>query len=103
MATLFTGGSVFDGHRHLPGHGLLVDGQTVVAVLDPGELETLLHDDHDDHDIVDLAGGLVSPGFTDAHCHPIQGGLERMQCDLTDGGTREEYLALVREYAARHE
>jgi predicted amidohydrolase YtcJ len=100
MATLFTGGSVFDGHRHLPGHGLLVDDQSVVAVLDPGQLDTL---DHGDHDVVDLAGGLVSPGFTDAHCHPIQGGLERMQCDLTDGGTREEYLALVRAYAARHD
>src|SRR4029079_648062 len=37
------------------------------------------------------------------HCHPIQGGLERRQCDLTDGSTREEYLALVREYAARFE
>ena len=36
MATLFTGGSVFDGHRHLPGHGLLVDDGKVVAVLEPG-------------------------------------------------------------------
>ncbi len=35
MATLFTGGSVFDGHRHLPGHGLLVEGQNVAAVLVP--------------------------------------------------------------------
>ena len=41
MATLFTGGSVFDGHRHLPGHGLLVDDGTVVAVLDPDGLDTL--------------------------------------------------------------
>ena len=36
MATLFTGGSVFDGHRHLPGHALLVDDGKVVAVLDLG-------------------------------------------------------------------
>jgi predicted amidohydrolase YtcJ len=54
-------------------------------------------------DVVDLAGGLVSPGFTDAHCHPIQGGLERRQCDLTNGTTREEYVAMVREYAARYD
>jgi predicted amidohydrolase YtcJ len=100
MATLYSGGSVFDGHRHLPGHGLLVDDGKVVAVPEPGELDLL---DRRDHDVVDLAGGLVSPGFTDAHCHPIQGGLERRQCDLTDGSTREEYLALVREYAERFE
>jgi len=100
MATLYSGGSVFDGHRHLPGHGLLVDDGKVVAVPEPGELGLL---DRRDHDVVDLAGGLVSPGFTDAHCHPIQGGLERRQCDLTDGSTREEYLALVREYAERFE
>ena len=100
MATLYSGGSVFDGHRHLPGHGLLVDDGKVVAVPEPGELDLL---DRRDHEVVDLAGGLVSPGFTDAHCHPIQGGLERRQCDLTDGSTREDYLALVREYAERFE
>ena len=83
MATLFTGGSVFDGHRHLPGHDLLVEGGEVVAILDPDGLDGL--DRRDQLDVVDLAGGLVSPGFTDAHCHPIQGGLERMQCDLTGG------------------
>ena len=101
MATLFTGGSVFDGHRHLPGHGLLVDDGDVVAVLDPSSAVERSRDH--DGEVVDLAGGLVSPGFTDAHCHPIQGGLERMQCDLTDGSTRQEYLALVGEYAARHD
>ncbi|HET9842650.1 MAG TPA: amidohydrolase, partial [Nocardioides sp.] len=100
MGTLFTGGSVFDAHRYLPGHGLLVDDGKVVDVLTPGDLDKL---DRGDHDVVDLAGGLVSPGFSDSHIHPIQGGLERMQCDLTDGGTREEYLALVRDYAAGYD
>jgi predicted amidohydrolase YtcJ len=99
MSTLFRGGSVFDGHRHRPGHGLLVDHGKVVAVLDPAGLERVDDDAH----VIDLAGGLVSPGFTDAHCHPIQGGLERMQCDLTDGSTRQEYVAMVAEYAARYD
>jgi predicted amidohydrolase YtcJ len=97
MSTLFRGGSVFDGLRHRPGYALLVDDGKVVAVLSPTSLDRL---DPGDHEVVDLAGGLVSPGFTDAHCHPIQGGLERMQCDLTGGSTREEYVALVRDYAA---
>jgi predicted amidohydrolase YtcJ len=100
MSTLFSGGSVFDGHRHLPGHGLLVDDGRVVAVLTPGDLGKL---DRGEHDVVDLGGGLVSPGFTDAHVHTIQGGLERMQCDLTEGSTREDYLATVAAYAARYD
>jgi len=100
MPTLFTAGSVFDGRRHLTGHSLLVEEGRVVAVVDPGRLDTL---DRRDHDVVDLAGGLVSPGFTDAHAHPIQGGLERLQCDLTDGSTREDYLAMVRAYAERYD
>ena len=99
MSTLFTGGSVFDGRRHLPGHGLLVDDGRVVDVVGPDGPDTLDRS----HEVVDLGGGLVSPGFTDAHCHPIQGGLERMQCDLTGAGTREDYLALVRAYADRYD
>ena len=31
--------------------------------------------------------------------HPIQGGLERLRCDLSEHETREEYLAAVRAYA----
>ena len=52
-----------------------------------------------DDRVVDLAGGLLAPGFTDAHVHPIQGGLERLRCDLSEHATREEYLAAIRSYA----
>jgi len=95
MATLFTGGSVFDGHRHLPGHDLLVDKGVVTSVVEGSQ-------DHDGVEVVDLAGGLVAPGFTDAHCHPIQGGLEMMRCDLSEHSTREAYLATIASYAASH-
>ena len=59
MATLFTGGSVFDGHRHLPGHDLLVDDGKVVAVLGPG-CRSSASRASGRHEVVDLAGGLVS-------------------------------------------
>ena len=32
---------------------------------------------------VDLAGGLLTPGLRDAHCHPLWGGLDRLSVDLT--------------------
>ncbi len=49
-----------------------------------------------------MAGGLVTPGFVDAHVHAVQGGLERTRCDLSEGSTREDYLALVKAYADTH-
>ncbi|MFZ2015647.1 MAG: amidohydrolase [Nocardioides sp.] len=102
MATIFTGGSVFDGHRHLPDHALMIDAGKVVAVVPEGALG-LDSQDLGDAEVVDLAGGLVSPGFTDAHCHPIQGGLEIARCDLSNGSTRDDHLALIQKYAAGHD
>jgi predicted amidohydrolase YtcJ len=52
--------------------------------------------------VVDLAGGLLVPGFTDAHVHAVQGGLERLHCDLTPATSREDCLRLVRKYADEH-
>jgi len=39
---------------------------------------------------VDLRGGLIAPGFVDAHVHTVQGGLERIRCDLSELNTRQE-------------
>ena len=48
---------------------------------------------------VDLQGGLLVPGFTDAHAHPIQGGIERRTCDLTGAKGEPAYLERIRAYA----
>jgi predicted amidohydrolase YtcJ len=102
--TVFRNGALFDGHRYrgaLGGVGV-TDGRitSVRSELDaqrggPGRPGP-------DVRVVDLAGGLLAPGFTDAHVHPIQGGLERLRCDLSEHETREEYLAAVRAYADSH-
>ena len=34
--------------------------------------------------------------------HPVQGGVERLRCDLSEADTGEEYLATVRAYVAEH-
>ncbi|TIC80871.1 amidohydrolase [Nocardioides sp. GY 10127] len=94
--TMLIGGSVFDGHRYLgPRDVLVVDGR-VAAVTAPGVLGG---GSEQDAVVVDAAGGLVCPGFTDAHVHAVQGGLERIRCDLTEASTRDGYLALVSAYA----
>ncbi|MGD9959798.1 amidohydrolase [Nocardioides sp.] len=92
MITTFVNGSVFDGRRHLPGESVVIEDGVVLG-LGRGEDADL---------VVDIAGGLVAPGFVDAHVHVVQGGLERIRCDLSDVETRAGYLARIAEYAASH-
>jgi predicted amidohydrolase YtcJ len=49
--------------------------------------------------LVDLRGGTLLPGFQDAHCHPVSGGLERSRCDLDVTRTEAAYLAAIAAYA----
>jgi predicted amidohydrolase YtcJ len=92
---VFENGSVFDGTRRLPsatrvaivGSAILGVGADLDGLIGPGTRR------------VDLAGGLLLPGFTDAHIHPVEGGLERMRCDLSPASTRDEYLSIIRAYA----
>ncbi len=101
----FVKGTVFDGHRYLGRADVVVRDGRILEVRGleaqaPGRLRTSTTDGVDE--VVDIRGGLVSPGFTDAHVHPIQGGLERLRCDLSEHATREEYLAAIRAYADAH-
>jgi predicted amidohydrolase YtcJ len=51
--------------------------------------------------VLRLDGGLVLPGFADAHVHTAAGGLELAQCDL-HGVEPGEYAATMARYAAGH-
>ncbi len=107
MTTAFVNGSVFDGHRYLgPTGPVVVEGGRVVAVGPPRSTTQsppqIPPQIPAGADVVDLAGGLLSPGFVDAHVHAVQGGLERTRCDLSEGATREDYLTTIRAYAEAH-
>lgn len=91
---VFLNGAVFDGRRHRAGVGVVVVDGRIVQVAPDRELERPAGAEE-----VDLAGGLLAPGFQDAHVHPVQGGLERLRCDLSELESREAYLAAVRAYA----
>lgn len=94
--TLFIGGSLFDGVAYRGRFGALVvrDGLVEALTDRPVEVEA--------DQVVELRGGLVLPGFIDAHVHPVQGGLERTRCDLSALATREQILRHIGEYAATH-
>ncbi|CAN5553587.1 amidohydrolase [soil metagenome] len=52
--------------------------------------------------VVALRGRTVTPGFQDAHVHPVHGGLARLRCELHDTRGRDALLAVVAEYAESH-
>ncbi|WP_407548462.1 amidohydrolase [Streptomyces sp. Pv4-95] len=53
-------------------------------------------------EVVDLNGKLLLPGFQDAHVHPVGGGMELGQCDLSAAVTADAYRDLIRSYAGAH-
>lgn len=84
-------------------------GRTATALAVSGDRITALGDDHavlaargPRTRVVDLRGRTLLPGFTDAHTHPISGGLRSVECDLDRFNTAEDHLAAVARYAAAH-
>jgi predicted amidohydrolase YtcJ len=53
-------------------------------------------------EVFDLEGRMLLPGFQDAHVHPVSGGVDRLQCDLHDLHSREDYLLRVKTYAEEY-
>ncbi|GAB3653362.1 amidohydrolase [Nocardioides korecus] len=90
----FVNAHLFDGRAHRGDVGpVVVEGGRISAV--GGEVPA-------GAEVVDCGGGLLSPGFTDAHVHTVQGGLERLRCDLAHDVGREDYLRTVAAYAGAH-
>ncbi|REK91404.1 amidohydrolase [Streptomyces inhibens] len=76
-----------------------VRGDRIVAVGHDAEVRDLIGPATD---VVDLRGKLLIPGFQDAHVHPVGGGLELAQCDLSAAETADAYRELIGRYAAAH-
>jgi predicted amidohydrolase YtcJ len=92
--TAFVNAALFDGHRYR--------GQLDGAVVVEGGRITGISEPPADAVVVDAGGGLLAPGFIDAHVHAVQGGMELTLCNLADATTREEYLAIIASYAESH-
>ena len=52
--------------------------------------------------VIDLRGRTVTPGFGDAHVHPVTSGLEMLTCELAEIHGFDAYLRAIAEYAAAH-
>lgn len=53
-------------------------------------------------EVLPLRGGMVLPGFQDAHVHALFGGLNRLRCDLHDVGDLHAHVDAVAAYARAH-
>ncbi|MFL6070813.1 MAG: amidohydrolase, partial [Actinomycetes bacterium] len=51
-------------------------------------------------EVVEIGDRLLTPGFQDAHVHPVYGGTQMSQCDLHAVVTQDESVATVASYAA---
>jgi predicted amidohydrolase YtcJ len=96
--TLFVNGQVFTAPATEPiTAGVAVRGGRITAVGPDDELREFVGTSTE---VVDLAGGLLIPGFQDAHVHPVMGGVDLLRCDLHDALSADEALARVATYAA---
>lgn len=94
---VFHGGAVFTGAgTPLTGQAVIVRDGRIAAVIPEAEVA-----EHASADAarIDLAGALLSPGFQDAHIHPVGGGIELLQCNLTEAEDAAHTAALIRAYA----
>ncbi|RXZ48744.1 amidohydrolase [Agromyces fucosus] len=94
---LFTGAAVFTGTgRPIQGHAVAVTGDRITAVVPEAEASALIGEGTR---VIQLDGALLSPGFQDAHVHPIGAGVELLMCNLTEAESAEEAVATVKAYA----
>ena len=98
--TVFVGGSLFSAGMGGSQRGALaVAGGRIAAIGDDDEILALRGPATE---VVDLAGGLLLPGFQDAHVHPVMAGVSLLQCDIHHCESADEALAAIAAYAATH-
>jgi predicted amidohydrolase YtcJ len=94
---LFTGGRVFTGTGEpISGVSVAVVGAHIAAVVPDTARDELIGPETR---VVDLYGALLSPGFQDAHIHPVGGGMELLQCDLSEAEDAADAVERVLRYA----
>jgi predicted amidohydrolase YtcJ len=74
---------------------IAVSGDTILAVGSSAEIRKI-----GAARVVDAKGGMVTPGFTDAHVHFVTGGFRLSSVQLRDARTPEEFTKRIRDFAA---
>jgi predicted amidohydrolase YtcJ len=93
---VFRGGPVFG---YTGGATVGCTDGVIVAVGDEGTVREVVGPRPE---VIDLDGRMLTPGFQDAHIHPVMGGLIRMRCDLESATDAPSAAALVGRYSREH-
>ncbi|MER7498678.1 amidohydrolase family protein [Nonomuraea pusilla] len=101
---------IVNGRLFLPGTpaGARAEDEPTAVVVEDGTITAVTSDAeawrlrHPRAEVIDAAGGLVLPGFDDAHLHVIPGGQWSGMLTLGDAATLPEMQARVAEYATAH-
>lgn len=91
-------GRVFDGTIRTDSTAVAVSEDRIVRVGSDAHVGQL---QGDRTRVLDAAGGLIHPGFVDAHAHAAFAGVERLSIDLSRALTVDETLELIRAGAER--
>lgn len=97
---LMTGGRVFTADRARPWAGAVVVESDRIAFV--GDARTARARAGDAAETIDVAGGLVLPGFVDGHVHVTMTGAAMLKAHLRGSGSLEEIQRRVRRWADEH-
>ena len=93
-------GRVFTADAEMPlADAVAISGDRVAAVGRGADIDALVGPGTE---VIDLKGGLLTPGFTDAHVHVATSGLEQLRLTFGDCDNAADALEFVGRYAAEH-
>ncbi|MBT8199795.1 MAG: amidohydrolase [Acidimicrobiia bacterium] len=99
MKALVNGSVWVGGNPGVRSEAIGISGERIVAV---GTSADVVEGMGPGVEVMDLEKRFVSAGFQDAHVHPADGGMQRMQCDLSGCTSAKEALAAIAAYVAGH-
>lgn len=92
------GGRVWTGNQEHPwAEAVAMRADRIVAVGTRAEIEALVGSATE---VLDADGGMVTPGFIDAHVHFLTGGFNLASVQLRDATTPEEFARRIGEFTA---
>ncbi|HEY9068981.1 MAG TPA: amidohydrolase [Candidatus Ozemobacteraceae bacterium] len=82
-----------------PGISIAIAADRILRIGDPVDVLSLRGPATE---VIDLRGGLLLPGFRDAHLHPMMGAIDLVECRLSGPPDPVGYQDQVRAYAGAH-
>lgn len=96
--TIIVNGRVFDGKTRTSSSAVAIGSGRIIRVGSDADVQETADASTR---VIDARGGLIHPGFVDAHAHAVFAGVERLSIDLTPATTAHETLDLIRRGAER--